>query len=87
MNSEFNIIGPRLAAARKKCGMEPHEFLQACSDAKIHLTLEDLHRIENQTKDVTDIEMFAFAEVLNISAKLLLFGEDKLPDNNPKESS
>lgn len=67
-----NIIGARVTEARKALGMKQIELLAKLQLAGIDMSTPALSLLEGQKRPVTDIELKAIAEILNVSVDWLL---------------
>ncbi|MBQ8210394.1 MAG: XRE family transcriptional regulator [Clostridia bacterium] len=71
-----NIIGARVTTARKSQGMKQIELLTKLQLAGIEMSTPALSLLEGQKRPVTDIELNAIADILNVSVNWLL-GRDE----------
>ena len=71
-----NIVGARVTAARKAQGMKQVELLTKLQLAGIDISVPALSLLEGQKRPVSDIELNALADVLNVSVEWLLGRED-----------
>ncbi len=67
-----NIVGKRVTEARKAQGMKQVELLAKLQVAGIDISIPALSLLEGQKRPVTDIELNALADVLNVSVNWLL---------------
>ena len=67
-----NIVGARVTEARKAKGMKQTELLAKLQMAGIDISIPALSLLEGQKRPVSDIELLALAEVLNVSVNWLL---------------
>ncbi len=67
-----NIIGARVTLARKKQNMKQIELLAKLQLKGIELSTPALSLLEGQKRPVSDIELNAIADVLNVSVDWLL---------------
>lgn len=67
-----NIIGARVTEARKKQGMKQIELLTKLQLAGIEISTPALSLLEGQKRPVSDIELNALANILNVSVDWLL---------------
>ena len=72
-----NLIGARVETARKEQGMKQKELLAQLQVRGVDLSASGLPKLEGQLRYVTDFELLAFAEILNVSVQWLLTGEEK----------
>ena len=67
-----NIIGSRVTAARKTLGMKQVELLAQLQLKGIDMSIPALSLLEGQKRPVSDIELNALADILNVSVDWLL---------------
>ena len=67
-----NIIGKRVTEARLAQGMKQVELLAKLQLAGIDLSVPALSLLEGQKRPVSDIELNALADILNVSVDWLL---------------
>jgi len=67
-----NLIGARVTQARKSLGMKQVELLAKLQLAGIDLSVPALSLLEGQKRPVSDIELNALADILNVSVNWLL---------------
>ncbi len=72
-----NLIGARVEWARKSQGMKQKELLAQLQVRGVDLNASGLSKLEGQIRSVTDQELLAISEILNVSVLWLLTGEDK----------
>lgn len=72
-----NIIGARVTQARKAQGMKQVELLTKLQLAGVDISVPALSLLEGQKRPVSDIELNALADVLNVSVNWLLGREEK----------
>lgn len=71
-----NIIGARVTQARKSQGMKQIELLTKLQLAGIEMSTPALSLLEGQKRPVSDIELNALADILNVSVNWLLGRDD-----------
>ena len=71
-----NIVGARVTEARLAQNMRQNELLAKLQVAGVDLSTPALSLLEGQKRPVTDIELNALADVLNVSVDWLL-GRDE----------
>ncbi|MBQ8576242.1 MAG: XRE family transcriptional regulator [Clostridia bacterium] len=71
-----NIIGARVTQARKAQGMKQIELLTKLQLSGIEMSTPALSLLEGQKRPVSDIELNAIADILNVSVNWLL-GRDE----------
>lgn len=71
-----NIIGKRITEARLTQGMKQIDLLKKLQLAGIDLSVPALSLLEGQKRPVSDIELNALADVLNVSVNWLLGREE-----------
>ena len=67
-----NIIGKRVTEARLSQGMKQVELLAKLQLAGIDISVPALSLLEGQKRPVSDIELNALADILNVSVDWLL---------------
>ena len=67
-----NIIGKRVTEARTNLGMKQIELLKYLQLAGIDMSVPALSLLEGQRRPVSDIELNALADILNVSVDWLL---------------
>ena len=71
-----NLIGARVTQARKSLGMKQVELLAKLQLAGIEMSIPALSLLEGQKRPVTDIELKALADALQVSVAWLIYGEE-----------
>ncbi|MDD5885983.1 MAG: helix-turn-helix transcriptional regulator [Oscillospiraceae bacterium] len=72
MRGNKNLCGRRIESMRKKKGIKQCEMLESLDLQGVHMTSSTLSKIEGQHRALTDIELTAIANTLDISADVLL---------------
>ena len=72
-----NLIGATVEAARKSQGMKQKELLAQLQVRGVDLNASGLSKLEGQIRFVTDFELLALSDILNVSVYWLLTGEEK----------
>ena len=67
-----NIVGARVTEARKALGMKQVELLAKLQLAGVDLSVPALSLLEGQKRPVSDIELNALADALQVSTEWLL---------------
>lgn len=67
-----NIIGARVTEARTAQGMLQKDLLARMQVAGVDISLPALSLLEGQKRPVSDIELKALSEILNVDARWLL---------------
>ncbi len=67
-----NIVGKRVTQAREMRGMKQHELLAKLQTAGIEISAPALSLLEGQKRPVSDFELAALADILNVSVDWLL---------------
>lgn len=67
-----NIVGVRVELARKRQGIKQKELLAGIQAAGVDMNASALSKLEGQTRCVTDIELAALANILEVSVDWLL---------------
>ena len=70
-----NIIGARVAEARKAIGMKQVELLAKLQLEGVEISTPALSLLEGQKRPVSDSELKAIAKILNVSVNWLLGNE------------
>jgi len=70
------MIGARVTEARQKLGMKQIELLSKLQVADIDISIPALSLLEGQKRPVSDFEINALADILNVSVDWLL-GREK----------
>ena len=71
-----NLIGGRVTAARKAQGMKQVDLLAKLQLAGVDMSVPALSLLEGQKRPVSDIELNALADILNVSVDWLLGREE-----------
>ncbi len=71
-----NLIGSRVTQARKLRDMKQIELLAKLQLAGVDMSIPALSLLEGQKRPVSDIELVAIAEILNVSVDWLLGREE-----------
>lgn len=67
-NSEYrNIIGTKLKEIRMRNNMTQQELAKEVQEIGFNMTFKEISKIETDKRLVQDFELFAFAQVFNIS--------------------
>jgi ribosome-binding protein aMBF1 (putative translation factor) len=72
-----NLVGARVEMARKNLGMKQKELLAQLQVNGIDMNASGLSKLEGQIRYVTDYELSALANILNVSVDWLLGREEK----------
>ena len=67
-----NIVGARVTQARLNLGMKQVELLAKLQLAGVDMSVPALSLLEGQKRPVSDIELNALANILNVSVDWLL---------------
>ena len=67
-----NMIGARVTQARKKCGMKQNELLAKLQLSGVDISSPALSLLEGQKRPVSDIELNALADILDVTVDWLL---------------
>ena len=67
-----NIVGQRIEEKRKSIGMKQKDLLTQLQVAGIDLNASGLSKLEGQIRFVTDVELVALADILEVSVDFLL---------------
>ena len=72
-----NLIGTRVEEVRKKKGMKQKELLAQLQVRGVDMNASGLSKLEGQIRYVTDVELVALADILEVSVDYLLGREAK----------
>ncbi len=72
-----NLIGARVEASRKKKNMKQKELLAQLQVYGVDMNASGLSKLEGQIRYVTDIELVALADILEVSVAYLVGLEDE----------
>ncbi len=72
-----NLIGTRVEEARKKKGMKQKELLAQLQVNGVDMNASGLSKLEGQIRYVTDVELVALADILEVSVDYLLGRDNK----------
>ncbi|WP_213818961.1 MULTISPECIES: helix-turn-helix domain-containing protein [Clostridia] len=75
-SEERNIAGSRVKIARLKNNMTQQELSAKLETLAVYIDRASISKIEQQKRIITDIELVALSQVLNVSVNWLL-GLDK----------
>lgn len=67
-----NLIGASVEAARKSKGIKQKELLAQLQVNGVDMNASGLSKLEGQIRSVTDIELVALADILEVSIDYLL---------------
>lgn len=67
-----NLIGARVTEARENLGMKQVELLTKLQTIGIDISIPALSLLEGQKRPVSDLELNALADILNVSVDWLL---------------
>ncbi|MBE6731454.1 MAG: helix-turn-helix transcriptional regulator [Ruminococcaceae bacterium] len=70
-----NLIGLRVEEARKNQGMKQKELLAQLQVRGVDMNSSGLSKLEGQIRCVSDFELLAISEILNVSISWLLTGK------------
>lgn len=70
-----NMVGARVTEARNKLGMKQIELLSRLQTNGIDISVPALSLLEGQKRPVTDYELNALADILDVSVDWLLGNE------------
>lgn len=77
-----NIVGARVEQARKSQGMKQKELLAQLQVNGINMNASGLSKLEGQIRCVTDRELAALADILNVSVDWLLGRKNEWGNRN-----
>lgn len=65
--SDMNMVGGRIRELRIKRGLSQQALSNRLETLAIYVCRGSISRIEDKLRTVTDIELYGFAQVLNVS--------------------
>ena len=71
-----NLVGSRVEAVRKQKGMKQKELLAQLQVNGVDMNASGLSKLEGQIRFVTDVELVALADILEVSVDYLLGREN-----------
>ena len=72
-----NLVGANVETARKKKGMKQKELLAQLQVRGVDMNASGLSKLEGQIRFVTDIELVALADILEVTVDYLLGRGDR----------
>ena len=84
--NEMNLIGDNVRKYRKLRKMSQQKLSNKLELSGVYVCRGSISRIEDKIRTVTDIELFAIAEALNVEIKDL-YNNEKQPDWNAHATS
>ena len=72
-----NLIGTRVEKKKKKKGMKQKELLAQLQVNGVDMNASGLSKLEGQIRYVTDVELVALADILEVSVDYLLGRDTK----------
>ena len=72
-----NLVGRRVTEARRALGITQVQLLARLQVRGVDINASALSKLEGQLRTVTDIELLAFAEILDVDVFWLLTGESQ----------
>ena len=72
-----NLVGARIESIRRNRGMKQKELLAQLHVRGVDINASALSKLEGQLRTVTDIELLAFAEILDVDVFWLLTGKSQ----------
>jgi len=70
-----NVVGAKIEALRKEKGLKQKALASALVEMGIPMSPAGLSKLESQNRMVSDIELAAIAEILQVSVNTLLDGD------------
>ena len=74
-----NLVGARIESIRRNRGMKQKELLAQLQVRGVDINASALSKLEGQLRTVTDIELLAFAEILDVDVFWLLTNSKPKP--------
>ncbi len=83
--SRMNLIGENVRKYRKKRKMSQQQLSDKLELLAVYICRGSISRVEDCTRTITDIELYALAEVLGVSITDLFEGAEKriITERNP----
>ena len=73
-----NLVGARIESIRRNRGMKQKKSCsRSCGVRGVDINASALSKLEGQLRTVTDIELLAFAEILDVDVFWLLTGKSQ----------
>ena len=69
--TEKNLIGPKVKQLRKKHHMSQKELSEKLETYSVYICRGSISRIEDQSRTLTDIELYAISKIFQISIEEL----------------
>ena len=76
-HGDKNLVGARIESIRRNRGMKQKELLAQLQVRGVDINASALSKLEGQLRTVTDIELLAFAEILDVDVFWLLTGKSQ----------
>ena len=76
-----NLIGHRVESVRKQKGMKQKELLAQLQVSGVDMNASGLSKLEGQIRFVTDVELVALADILEVSGYYLLGRDEKIKNS------
>ena len=73
-----NLIGHRDESVRKQKGMKQKDLLAQLQVSGVDMNASGLSKLEGQIRFVTDVELVALADILEVSVDYLLGRDEKI---------
>ena len=73
-----NLVGAKVERLRQKTGMRQKELLAQLQVSGVDMNASGLSKLEGQIRFVTDVELVALADILEVSVDYLLGRDDKI---------
>ena len=64
-----NLVGKKVRECRIRCGMSQKELSERLETLAVYICRGSISRIEDGTRTVTDVELFALAKVLGVEVQ------------------
>lgn len=77
-----NLVGARVETARKHLGMKQKDLLAQLQVKGVDINASALSKLEGQVRYVTDVELNALADILNVSVDWLLGRTEECENNS-----
>ena len=79
--TEKNMVGGQIKAIRLQRGLSQQALSDRLETLAVYVCRGSISRIEERQRTVTDIELYGFAQVLDVSIQQLFAPADGVPED------
>lgn len=72
-----NLVGLHVESFRKQKGLKQKDLADALAEKGVTISASGLSKLERQVRMVSDIELLALSNVLNVPVEVLLESDDE----------